>query len=202
MSKIHWRKIQSLLLSPWAEDRNQEGRFPRCFQAFQYWNFQGIMFMLSWMQGSLYSVNGNHHWCLNKSLTIDILGNKTTTGSIQYLDQHHSPSSTTSPTKTLEIPDIAITTFWDTEVPVMDWISLKEGQKTVIKVVKDWLWNIVPIRALHWKSSLKAGSEIDTSKTKGFRCIMAYCICWDPIPRIQNYNWSDYWGACYFYFPA
>lgn len=39
------------------------------------------------------------------------------------LSRCHSPSSTTSPTNTLEMPDMAMTTFWDTEVPVMDWIS-------------------------------------------------------------------------------
>lgn len=33
------------------------------------------------------------------------------------------PSSTISPAKTLEIPDMAITTFWETEDPVIDWIS-------------------------------------------------------------------------------
>lgn len=39
------------------------------------------------------------------------------------LSSCHSPSSTTSPTNTLEMPDMAMTTFWDTEVPVMDWMS-------------------------------------------------------------------------------
>lgn len=35
----------------------------------------------------------------------------------------HLPSSTISPANTLEIPDMAITTFWDTDDPVIDWIS-------------------------------------------------------------------------------
>lgn len=35
-----------------------------------------------------------------------------------------SPSSTTSPANTLAMPDIAITTFWETEQPVIVCISL------------------------------------------------------------------------------
>lgn len=115
-----------------AEDRNQEGRFPRfpCLLALKLSRNNGHALLNTRLpRWSTSSVNGNYHRCLNNSLSIDILENQTTTGSIQYLYQHYSPSSTTSPTKTLEIPDIAITTFWDTEVPVMDWISLKEGQR-------------------------------------------------------------------------
>lgn len=63
-----------------------------------------------------------------RPLVQTFLETKTTPGSIQY-SRHHSPSSTTSPTNTLEMPDMAMTTFWDTEVPVMDWISCRGGQR-------------------------------------------------------------------------
>lgn len=39
------------------------------------------------------------------------------------IHQLYSPSSTISPAKTLEIPDMAMTTFWETDDPVMDWIN-------------------------------------------------------------------------------
>lgn len=144
MNKVHWRKIQSLLLSPCVENKTQ-GDFldVSCFPVFKLSRDNGhVLLNTSIPTWSTSSTNGNFHRCFNKLISIDILKNKTNTGSIQYLYEY-SPSSTTSPMKTLEIPDIAITTFWDTEVPVMDWISLKEDKDSVINTVKDWL--ILPI---------------------------------------------------------
>lgn len=43
---------------------------------------------------------------------------------ISRIFQGISPSSTTSPANTLAMPDIAITTFWETEQPVIVCISL------------------------------------------------------------------------------
>lgn len=42
------------------------------------------------------------------------------TPNFSFMLVFHSPSSTISPANTFEIPDMAITTFWDTDDPVMD----------------------------------------------------------------------------------
>lgn len=51
----------------------------------------------------------------------------------------HSPSSTISPAKTLAIPDIAMTTFWETDDPVIDWISWRSTKKAT-RMTEERFW--------------------------------------------------------------
>lgn len=43
-----------------------------------------------------------------------------------FADVKYLPSSTTSPTKTLAMPEMAMTTFCDTELPVIDCINCRK----------------------------------------------------------------------------
>lgn len=56
----------------------------------------------------------------------------------------HVPSSTTSPTKTLAMPAIAMTTFWDIEQPVMVCINCYPSITRRRKKKEEWYYESKP----------------------------------------------------------
>lgn len=89
------------------------------------------------------------------------------------------PSSTTSPTNTLAIPAIAITTLWDTLVLVMDCINWR-------KKIKKREVNLIFLYGFHSKSNLL--QQIYPSDQRGYTHIMKCTIVYTCINTLQRLN--------------